>query len=59
MPKKHRYFIIVSHCLLNPSTRVRLLGKGFALAQKIVSYLLDKKLVLSNCHALNSLLWDT
>lgn len=44
MPKKHRYFIIVSHCLLNPSTRVHLLGKGFTLAQKIVSYLLDKKI---------------
>ena len=44
MPKKPRYFIIVAHCLLNPSTRVHLLGKSFVLAQKTVNYFLDKKI---------------
>lgn len=41
MSKKARYFIIVSHCLLNPATRVHLLGKNFGLSRKIVDFFLD------------------
>ena len=42
MSNKTRYFIIVSHCLLNPTTRVHLLGKRFDLSRKIIDYFLDK-----------------
>lgn len=42
MPKKIRYFIMVSHCLLNPMTRVHMLGKGFGFSRKIIDYFLDK-----------------
>lgn len=42
MSNKTRYFIMVSHCLLNPTTRVHLLGKRFDLSRKIVDYFLDK-----------------
>lgn len=42
MFNKRRYFIMVSHCLLNPTTRVHLLGKRFDLSRKIVDYFLDK-----------------
>lgn len=44
MSKNPRYFIIVSHCLLNPATRVHLLGKRFALSRKIVDYFLHKNI---------------
>ncbi|MDO5520045.1 MAG: hypothetical protein Q4G58_06095 [bacterium] len=39
---KKRYFIIVSHCLLNPSTRVHLLGRRYQVAEKVTSYFLGK-----------------
>ncbi|MDO5292526.1 MAG: hypothetical protein Q4F05_07220 [bacterium] len=39
---KKRYFIIVSHCLLNPSTRVHLLGRRYQVAEKVTSYFLSK-----------------
>lgn len=42
MSGKPRYFIIVSHCLLNPATRVHLLGKRFKLIRKIVDFFLSK-----------------
>lgn len=42
MSKKIRYYIMVSHCLLNPTTRVHLLGKSFDLSRKVVDYFLDK-----------------
>ncbi|MBU5227060.1 hypothetical protein KQI36_10455 [Clostridium senegalense] len=42
MSKRKRYFIIVSHCLLNPATRVHLLGKNFIFSQRIIDYFLDK-----------------
>ncbi|MDO5517855.1 MAG: hypothetical protein Q4F66_09880 [Clostridium sp.] len=42
MSGKPRYFIIVSHCLLNPSTRVHLLGKRFKLIRKVVDFFLSK-----------------
>lgn len=42
MSGKPRYFIIVSHCLLNPSTRVHLLGKRFKIIRKVVDFFLSK-----------------
>ncbi len=39
---KKRYFIIVSHCLLNPSTRVHLLGRRYQVAEQIAAYFLSK-----------------
>lgn len=39
---KKRYFVIVSHCLLNPSTRVHLLGRRYEIAEQISSYFLRK-----------------
>ena len=42
MAKKPRYFIIVSHCLLNPSTRVHLLGRRYIVAEKICDFFLSK-----------------
>lgn len=39
---KKRYFVIVSHCLLNPSTRVHLLGRRYQVAEKIAAYFLSK-----------------
>ena len=39
---KKRYFAIVSHCLLNPSTRVHLLGRRYEIASEIMAYFLDK-----------------
>lgn len=44
MSSKPRYFIIVSHCLLNPSTRVHLLGKRFGMIRKIVDFFLSKNI---------------
>ena len=44
MSKKPRYFVIVSHCLLNPSTRVHLLGRRFQMVRKIVDFLLSKNI---------------
>lgn len=44
MSGKPRYFIIVSHCLLNPSTRVHLLGKRFKLIRKVVDFFLSKNI---------------
>ncbi len=43
MPRP-RYFVIVSHCLLNPATRVHVLGRRFTLAAKICDYLLTKNI---------------
>lgn len=42
MSKKPRYFIIVSHCLLNPSTRVHLLGRRYIIAEKVCQFFLSK-----------------
>lgn len=39
---KKRYFVIVSHCLLNPSTRVHLLGRRYQIAERIACFLLGK-----------------
>lgn len=39
---KKRYFVIVSHCLLNPATRVHALGRRFQIAERISSFLLGK-----------------
>ena len=44
MAKKPRYFVIVAHCLLNPATRVHILGRSYAMANEITSYLLNKKI---------------
>lgn len=44
MSKKPRYFVLISHCLLNPATRVHVLGRSFTMAQKISSYLLEKNI---------------
>lgn len=42
MTKKPRYFVIVSHCLLNPSTRVHLLGRRYIVAEKVCDFFLSK-----------------
>lgn len=44
MPRKPRYFVLVSHCLLNPATRVHMLGRRFVLAEHISQYLLSKNI---------------
>lgn len=43
MPKK-RYFALVSHCLLNPSTRVHILGRRFCVARLVSDYFLSKNI---------------
>ena len=43
MPKK-RYFVLVSHCLLNPSTRVHILDRRFNVARIIIDYFLSKNI---------------
>lgn len=45
MPKK-RYFVLVSHCLLNPSTRVHILGRRFSIARAISDYFLTKNIAI-------------
>ena len=45
MPKK-RYFVIVSHCLLNPSTRVHILGRRFTVARVVCDYFLSKNIAI-------------
>lgn len=42
MGRKPRYFAIVSHCLLNPSTRVHLLGKRYEVARMVSDFFLSK-----------------
>lgn len=44
MAKKPRYFVIVAHCLLNPATRVHILGRSFAVANEVTDYFLGKKI---------------
>ena len=46
MSKKPRYFIIVSHCLLNPAARVHMLGRRFNLAKKICDYFLSRNIAI-------------
>ncbi|WP_300385769.1 hypothetical protein [Clostridium sp.] len=46
MSKKPRYFVIISHCLLNPSARVHLLGRRFTLAKKVCDYLLSRNIAI-------------
>lgn len=41
---KKRYFVIVAHCLLNPSTRVHVLGRRFNIAKLICEYFLSKNI---------------
>lgn len=43
---KKRYFALVSHCLLNPSTRVHMLGRSFCLGEKVSDYLLSKHIAM-------------
>ncbi len=43
---KKRYFVLVPHCLLNPGTRVHVLGHGFNLTQNITNYLLSKQIAI-------------
>lgn len=45
MPKK-RYFILVSHCLLNPATRVHILGRRFNVARMVSDYFLSKNIAI-------------
>lgn len=45
MPKK-RYFVLVSHCLLNPSTRVHVLGRSFNMGRMISDYFLSKNIAI-------------
>lgn len=45
MPKK-RYFVLVSHCLLNPSTRVHILGRRFTVARIVSDYFLSKNIAI-------------
>ena len=41
---KKRYSVIVSHCLLNPSTRVHILGRRFCVAKLVCNYFLSKNI---------------
>lgn len=41
---KPRYFAIVAHCLLNPATRVHILGRRYTIADCITHYLLSKNI---------------
>lgn len=43
---KKRYFVLVSHCLLNPNTRVHVLGHGFNLSKPIMDYFLTKQIAI-------------
>ena len=43
---KKRYFVIVSHCLLNPSTRVHILGRRFSVAKLVCEYFLSKNIAI-------------
>lgn len=43
---KKKYFVIVAHCLLNPSTRVHLLGRRFGVAKKVCDYFLSKSIAI-------------
>ena len=45
MPKK-RYFVLVSHCLLNPATRVHILGRRFHVAKLVCEYFLSKNIAI-------------
>lgn len=45
MPKK-RYFVLVSHCLLNPATRVHILGRRFNVARMVSDYFLSKNVAI-------------
>ena len=45
MPKK-RYFVLVSHCLLNPATRVHILGRIFHVAKLVCEYFLSKNIAI-------------
>ena len=46
MTKKPRYFVVISHCLLNPAARVHLLGQRFTLAKKVCDYLLSRNIAI-------------
>ncbi len=43
---KKRYFVLVSHCLLNPSTRVHVLGRRFNIARLVSDYFLSKNIAI-------------
>lgn len=45
MPKS-RYFVLVAHCLLNPSARVHMLGRRFTVAKVVCDYLLSKNIAI-------------
>ncbi|MGL5149710.1 MAG: hypothetical protein ACRC7N_03940 [Clostridium sp.] len=42
MSKRNRYFAVVAHCLINPSTRVHALGKRYELAETLCKLFLSK-----------------
>ena len=46
MSRKRRDFVIVSHCLLNPHSRVHILGKQFNLPKQICSFLLSNNVAI-------------
>lgn len=46
MTRKPRYFVVISHCLLNPAARVHLLGRRFTLAKKVCDYLLSRNIAI-------------
>lgn len=46
MSKKPRYFVLVSHCLLNPATRVHVLGKRFEVAEKVCQFFLSRNICI-------------
>lgn len=43
---KKRYFVLVSHCLLNPATRVHVLGHGFNLSKVLMDYFITKQIAI-------------
>lgn len=43
---KKRYFVLMAHCLLNPTTRVHVLGHGFNLSKSIMDYFITKQIAI-------------
>lgn len=43
---KKRYVVLISHCILNPATRVHVLGHGFNLSKAIMDYFISKNIAI-------------
>ena len=43
MSKKDRKIVLIANCLVNPYTRVHILGQNFPLTRELMDYLLSRK----------------